>query len=164
MSNESNDPSLYFYLLGRDDIAEGRIKNAEVDLGELTGKISSPTDVAKLCRQAAVDALSSQSASSVKRAWCDDHKDAIKDTGLAADIAWKWYLEGQIAEFAAILDTEVVEELNEQFSDDGDDGSGDQEGEDGGAEDDDEDGADGEDEDDDDGEDELDKEPENVKH
>lgn len=164
MSNDEADPALFFYLLGRDDMSEGRIKNAEVDIGELVDKVLVPDDLAKVCRAAATAALSSQSASSVKRSWCDEHSDSIKATGMGADVAWSMYLRGQIDELVTILEPEVVEELNELFSDEGDDGAGDEADEDGGAEDDDEDGADGEDEDDEDGEDDLDEEPESVKH
>lgn len=147
MSNESGDPGLYFYLLGREDMAEGRIKNAEVDIGELVDKVVTPDDLAKVCRTAATEALSSQSSSSVKGAWSDEHADAIKETALHADAAWKFYLRGQIDELCSVLEPEVIDELRELFSEDGDDSADDEEPEDGDDEDGDDDGADGEEED-----------------
>lgn len=148
MSNEAGDPGLYFYLTGRDDMAEGRIKNAEVDIGDLVDQVVHPDDLAKVCKKAATDALSSQNASTVKREWIDEQKDAIEATGVAnADTAWSFYLKGQIDELAAVLEPEVVEELCEQFREDSDDAGGDEDSEDGGDDDEDEDSAEGEEDD-----------------
>lgn len=160
MVDKKTDPSLYWYLCGREDMLEGRIENAEVDLTAIVGRVQMPDDVAKLCREAATNSLSSQSTGKVKRDWLAENKADI--VGINADLAWDLYLRGQIDEWASMISDEVLEQLRDQLERDGDEGSEDEPGEDGDADDDDEESPDGEDDDDEDGEDDLDDESEDV--
>lgn len=157
MVDKKTDPSLYWYLCGREDMIEGRIENAEIDLSAILDRIQMPDDVAKLCAEAAKNALSSQSAGRIKRDWLAENKEDI--VGINAELAWDVYLRGQTDDLADMIANEVYEELRNQLDRDGDDGAEDEEPEEGDAEEDDEEGADGEDDDDEDGEDELDEEP-----
>ncbi len=157
MVNKKTDPSLYWYLCGREDLLEGDAEYGEIDISALVEQVQMPDDVAKLCQEAARNALGGKDASRDKREWLADNADEI--VGINKDLAWDLYLRGQTDELADMLATEVYEGLREQLEHDGDDGAKDEDPEDGGTEEDDEDGADGEDEDDEDGEDELDEEP-----
>src|SRR5579859_6499612 len=123
MVDKQTDPSLFWYVCGREDMLEGRIENAEIDLGAILERIEAPDDVAKLCTEAAKNALSSQSAGRVKRDWLAEEELA----GAEGDTAWGFYLRGQIDELTDMIQSEIYEELRNKLDRDGDEGSEDEE-------------------------------------